>query len=380
MSFGTVALAGAFLKPDQFKGEKRYPLTLQFCEKCHLAQTGESIAPPAMFENYFYFTGAIKTMREHFQRYAGEIMLRFHPESVLEIGCNDGTLLRVLQKLGVKRLLGVDPAKNVTPDDLPIVNDYFGMAFADSHAARYDLILANNVFAHIEDINGVCAAAEKLLAPKGSLVIEVNRLDSLISELAYDWIYHEHHFYYSLLTLGAMLRRHGLEVYDCTRINTHAGSMRYYISRAGEHEPTRWVIQQMEYELWLGLNMLDAYRIFSLRASDHRDKLRALVRASGRVAGYGACGRTNTMLQYARLGTEDIAYIVDDAPAKHGFYTPGTHIPVVSAERLASDPPDALIVFAWSFMPEIAPKLRSFDGKVFVPLPFISDQNGLKAA
>jgi len=382
MNFGRVALAGAFLKPDAFDSEKRHALTLRFCEQCFLVQVGEQVPAEILFEHYFYFSSATETMRTHFQLMARDLVERFKPESVLEIGCNDGILLRPLQKLGVRRLLGVDPAKNVTPRDLPIINGYWGTEFAKAALGgdRFDLIVANNVFAHIADINDACAAVARTLAPGGSFVFEVNRLDDMVLGLAYDWVYHEHLYYYSLIALDTLLARHGLEVWDLKPIGTHAGSRRYYASAKGTHAVARAVHDQRAQELWAGLDKPARYLQFAQAAQAHSADLKALLAGYGKVAGYGACGRTNTLLQYAGLGAQDIAYIVDDAPAKHGFFTPGTHIEISPAERLVTEPPECVVVFAWSFLAEIQPKLRGFGGEIVIPLPHIYKQSERKAA
>lgn len=377
MDFGQVALAGAFLKPADFHAEQTYPLTLQFCEKCLLLQTGESIPAATLFEHYFYRTSAIATMREHFAQYAAELVKRFHPSNVLEIGCNDGVLLRPLHEMGVE-VLGVDPARNVTPTDLPVINAFWGEAFARDRWERYDLIVANNVFAHIEDINGAVAAVDRMLAAGGTFAFEVNSLDRMIYDLQYDWVYHEHLFYYSLAALENLLARHGLMVYDLQRLATHAGSMRYFACRKGDRPQSDQVRYQREREMWQGLYSAARFKAFAAKAAEHRTAMRELVGKYTTVAGYGACGRTNTMLQWC--GLDSLAYIVDDAPAKQGFYTPGTHIPIVDAERLHMGPPECLIVFAWSFLAEIQPKLRNYRGTVVIPLPHIYQQKERVAA
>lgn len=366
LDFGKVALAGAFLKAEGFAAEKRHPLTLQFCEKCLLLQTGESISPETLFQNYFYFSSATETMKRHFEQYAKQLVTRFKPASVLEIGCNDGVLLRPLHKMGIKRLLGVDPAVNVTPTDLPIVNAFWGKRFASQLGDKFDLILANNVFAHIEDINGACEAVAMSLEDGGSFVFEVNCLDELISGLQYDWAYHEHLFYYSMMAMQNLLARHGLEIYDLQRIATHAGSIRYFAGKAGQHAVSRSIADQRGLEKWMGLDSVTRFQSFAKAAFAHRAELQTLVRNFGSVAGYGACGRTNTMLQFCGFGPSDIQTIVDDAPAKHGYFTPGTHIPIT---KELTGKPECLIVFAWSFLDEITPKLKGYDGAVYVPLP-----------
>ena len=378
MDFGRVALAGAFLKHEQFAAEKFYQLTLQFCEACLLAQVGEQIPASELFENYFYHSSATATMRAHFANYARALVERFKPSNALEIGCNDGVLLRPLRALGVEAV-GVDPAG--LADDLPIIRGYWpNVGLGD--ATRFDLILANNVYAHIEDVNAATAAIARALAARGSFVFEVNRLDSLIAEQQYDWVYHEHRYYYSLLALDSLLARHGLEVYDCEPIPTHAGSMRYFAALRGAHEIECAVIEQRLRERKLGLDRVATFLDFAALAEAHRKVLRALVKSyAGSVSGYGACGRANTMLQWCGFGQEDIAYIVDDATAKHGFYTPGTHIPIVPREWARDvEAQSCFVVFAWSFWREIEPKLAGYPGKVVIPLPGLCELRQRAAA
>lgn len=387
MNFGDVALAGAFLKPSEFKGERKYPLSLEFCESCALVQIPQRVPPHEMFEDYFYFSSAIGTMRKHFALYASEIVERFAPETVVEIGCNDGVLLKPLADLGVRRLIGVDPAKNVTATiadpRIEVVSACFG---AGAPGGRADVVIANNVFAHIADINAATAEVSRMIGDDGVFVFEVNRLDGLVSDNQYDWVYHEHLYYYSCISLESLLARHGMVIFDMKRLGTHAGSIRYYACGMGSKHAqavTQAVDYQKRVEEWIGVNRVERLHKFAMRAEDHRDRLLEIVSNSvGRgevVAGYGACGRANTMLQYAELGADDIAFIVDDAPAKHGFYTPGSHIPILPSSALERDP-DKLIVFAWSFLPEIMDKCADFKGEIIVPLPDFYTVDARKAA
>ena len=375
MHFGDVALAGGFLREEGFAAERKYPLSLAFCEECFLLQVPQRVDPVTMFGDYFYFSSAIGTLRTHFAQYAGEIVERFAPQTVVEIGCNDGVMLKPLADLGVKRLVGVDPASNVTAaindPRIEVVNACFGKGVVPGSA---DVVIANNVFAHIADVNGATEAIAKLIGKTGVFVFEVNRLDSMIADLQYDWVYHEHLFYYSSLALSRHFERHGLEIFDLKRIGTHAGSIRYYVAKKGARPQSVRVEEQRDKDLWHGLNSVDRFHRFADDARAHRDELRALVgEARGRgdtVAGYGACGRANTMLQFCGLGAEDVAYIVDDAPAKHGFYTPGSHIPIRPSAALAEQP-ETLIVFAWSFLPEIMGRCADYRGEMVIPLPHI---------
>lgn len=371
MDFGDVALAGAFLTPEDFATERKHRLRLAYCESCLLLQVPDRVDSSTLFRDYFYFSSATETMRRHFNLLAMEIA-EMRPQSVVEIGCNDGVLLKPLAERGVD-VVGVDPARNVVAtiadDRIEVINEFFGPGVVSGKA---DVVVANNVFAHMPDIHGVTRAISDLLTNDGVFIFEVNRLDSMIADLQYDWVYHEHLFYFSLLALEKHFKNHGMEIFDCKKLGTHAGSMRYYAAKAGSRLKTKAVRIQMEIEIGRGLNKVERFELFERRASEHRLQMRSLVSEYRSVAGYGACGRANTMLQFCGFGKEDIQYIVDDAPAKHGYYTPGSHIPVVSRDSLISKPePDCLIVFAWSFMNEIRAKLLGYAGKVFVPLPHI---------
>ncbi len=367
MSFGNMALAGGFLKPEAFKSEQKYPLSLEFCESCYALQVPQRVPTDTLFSEYFYFSSATHTMRRHFIQYAAEIVERFQPKHVVEIGCNDGVLLNPLAMLGVEKLTGVDPARNVlesiTDPRITKIPEFFRAGMVPG---KTDVVVANNVFAHMPDINGVTAAIADLLTDDGVFIFEVNRLDSMIADLQYDWVYHEHFFYYSALALEKHLARHGLEIFDLKRLGTHAGSIRYYAGKRGLRRQSQMVSKQFDTDRWHGLDRIDTFQHFGSRAHAHAIELRELVeRQTGEVAGYGACGRTNTLLQFAGLDHRHISYIIDDAPAKQGFYTPGTHIPIVAREKQS---PDLMVVFAWSFLREIEPKIKGISN-VLIPLP-----------
>ena len=376
MSFGDVALAGAFLSPGEIGEEKKYPLTLEMCESCWIVQTGQDV--PGMFDHYHYFSSATQTMREHFRQCAAYLVERFKPKRCLEIGCNDGVLLKPIAELGVK-VVGVDPAANLTQDiGLEVVNEHWDGEVA-SMLGKFDLIVANNVFAHIPHINDALDGVRRALSGDGTFVVEVNRLDSMVMDGQYDWVYHEHCFYWSLPAFEKVLARNGLKIFDCQRLPTHAGSIRYYICKDGRSE-TRRVEQQRSTDMWAGVLGIDRMRRFADEAKAHSVAFRELVKQFKRVVGYGACGRTNTMLQYCDLSSEDIDYLIDDAPAKNGLYTPGTHIPIYRNGEKPLDESEALIVFAWSFLHEILPKIGAYKGRLFIPLPAIYEHKTRVAA
>lgn len=347
MDMGSVALAGGFLKPSQFAAEKKYQLALGFCPECYAVQVMEPVPPAELFSNYFYFSSATKTAKQHFEALAGEIET---DGLVVEIGCNDGVLLEPLKARGIKAV-GVDPSGVCQAEN--VIQSYFNSWTAEvirELHGKASVIVACNVFAHVEDPSAFTDAAKSLLDRDGYMVIEVHSLGDMVSGLQYDWIYHEHRYYYSLLTLMRHFERHGMSLYDVEKIPTHGGSLRVFVDH-GKRGLTERVRQQMREEIAQGLDRVETFHDFAGRAADHAASLKAACR--GVVAGYGASGRANTLIQYAGL---ELAYIVDDAPAKHGYCTPGSHIPIVSRERLEEEKPDRMLVLAWPYFREIAAK------------------------
>jgi SAM-dependent methyltransferase len=390
MDFGRVALAGAFLKPEQFPTEATYPLRLYFCHDCFAVQVIDKVNANVLFHDYFYFSSSIKTLRDHFREYAKEVTGRFlepGKSTVIEFGCNDGILLRPLADQQIRTVIGVDPATNVvkTIDDprVTVINEFFTEAVANQIVERYgeaDLVMANNVYAHIPDIQGVTRAVRRVLHQDGVFVFEVHYLGKVINEMQYDMIYHEHLYYYSLLSAMKHFERYDMMVFDIKPIPIHAGSMRFYVCKKGSrHAKTVFdaVIQLQREERSKGFDNAETFKRFAADVAERKAELMSLLdklRKEGkRVAGYGASGRANTMIQYCRIDHDHMEYVIDDAPAKQGFYTPGSHFLVRSSEVLREpDTPDYLLLFAWSFFDEIARKNHSYldnGGQMIIPLP-----------
>ena len=390
IDFGDVALAGGFLKKEEIPKEKKYPLAIVFCEDCYAVQVRDHIDPDILFKTDFYFSSAIRTLRDHFADYASEVAGRFLPNPkdavVLEFGSNDGVLLRPLADQGIGTVIGVDPATNIVDgiqdDRLLLVNDFFNVPAAGTIIEKYgkvDLVMANNVFAHITDINGTTDAVEKVLNDDGVFVFEVHYLGNIIQGMQYDFIYHEHIYYYSLLALENHFSRHGMVIFDIKPVPIHGGSIRYYATKKGSRyskniSPRVDALRKQEKEL--GYDKPEMYKEFASQIETKKEKLMSLLgalRDKGRtVAGYGASGRANTIIQYCGITDEHIDYMIDDGPAKQGLYTPGSHLLIRSNEALKQDKPDYILLFAWAFFNEIAAKCTDYlegGGRIIVPLP-----------
>ncbi|HWO42621.1 MAG TPA: class I SAM-dependent methyltransferase [Candidatus Eisenbacteria bacterium] len=385
LDLGDTALANHFLRADELgPGEAKYPLRIGFCPHCNHVQLTERVAPEAMFEHYLYVSSASETLKGHLDDLARELVARYRlgaNDLVVDIGCNDNTLLRSFRRFGV-RVLGIDPAANLAEfagEDIPRYTGFFGSAAAGTivstwgHAA---LVTATNTFPHIQDLQDFVDGILTVLRPGGALVMEMHYLLDLLEQAAFDTIYHEHVSYWALGPMQRLFEAHGMEIVDAERLSLHHGQLRVHVQRRGERGVCERVGQIVAAEGRAGLNRFETYAGFARRALKIKHELHgtlcALARIGRRVAGYGAPAKGNTLLGFLNIGPEILPYIVDRSPLKQGLYTPGTHIPVVAPDRLLSDQPDYLLLLAWNFADEILAQqaeYRKRGGKFMVPLP-----------
>ncbi len=380
------AIADAFV-PGEKLGEPQavYPLDLYLCRACGHAQLLDVLDPRVLFSNYIYETSVSASLKEHFRQYADTVAARqqLSPGAlVIDIGSNDGTLLRFFKEKGFA-VLGIDPAENIARkataggiETLP--------AFFDSQTARTlrrergpaAIVTANNVFAHSDAIADMADGIRELLAPDGVFVFEVSYLLDMVRHLVFDWIYHEHLCYHSIRPLAEFFRRHGLELIDVERVATKGGSIRCTVQKAGGPKAIAPVVAQMiAEEKATGLHTREFFDAFFARIEVEKRKLLAVLdeaKARGlTIAGYGASATTTTLMYHFELGPY-LEMLFDDDKLRHHLYSPGHHLPVLPGEALEEKRPDVVVVLAWRYAAPIAAKHEAHlkaGGRFLVPLP-----------
>lgn len=386
LNLGETALANQFLSADKIGlNEPKYPLRVGFCHECSHVQLMQAVPPLEMFENYLYISSASDTLKNHLWDLSDDVVRRYGlgaDDRVIDIGCNDGTLLQGFRRYGV-RTLGVDPAQNLAELTAASgIERYVGLFTAASaqeivsrwgHAAS---VTATNTFPHIQNLGDFIHGLHAVLRPRGVFVIEMHYLLDIIDQVAFDTVYHEHISYWALGPMKRLFEAHGMTIVDAERLPLHHGQLRVYVQRQGEGEVHSSVDKILAAEQAAGLDRFETYMRFAARAQkikkDLHQTLATFAREGTRVAGYGAPAKGNTLLGFLEIGPELLPYIVDRSPLKQGLYTPGTHIPVVAPERLLADRPDYVLLLAWNFVDEILEQQAEYvkaGGRFMVPVP-----------
>jgi len=368
--------------------EKLYPLVISTCTECWLTQTEDFADREEFFsDDYAYFSSFSKTWLDHAQAYVADMRTRLDlgPDSlVAEIAANDGYLLQYVKALGIP-CYGVEPthgtAEAARARGIDIVEKFFGRELGEKLARegrQADLIAANNVLAHVPDINDFVAGFAALLKPVGVATFEFPHLYEMVRGNQFDTAYHEHYSYLSLLAVERIFRANGLTVFDVGTTPHHGGSLRIYACRSdvGAHQPTPAVETIRETERRAGMDHPAFYASLQANAEAVRDGFRSFLkeaRAEGlKVAAYGAAAKGNTLLNFVGAGTDDIDFVVDRNPAKQGHYMPGSHIPIVGEDRLVSDQPDRVVILPWNIETEIRTQLSyisAWDGRFVTAVP-----------
>jgi hypothetical protein len=391
VDLGMSPLCESFLRADQRNAmEPFYPLHTYVCERCFLVQLEEYVAPEEIFTEYAYFSSYSSSWLRHAERYVEMAIGRFGlgPASrVVELASNDGYLLQYFVQRDVP-VLGIEPAVNVAKvaREKGVRTEclFFGADTAERLRAAgesADLILGNNVLAQVPDVRSFVAGIRILLKPGGSATLEFPHLLRLMRENQFDTIYHEHFSYFSMVTLVPFFASEGLVLYDVEELPSHGGSLRVFLRHV--EDATKPVTERVEAllaeERAAGLDRIEGYAAFSEQVQETKrallDFLIQARRAGKRVAGYGAPGKANTLLNYCGIRTDFVEFTVDRNPYKHGRYTPGTHIPIFPPEKIREAKPDYLLILPWNLKQEIVEQeayIRDWGGRFVVPIPKVT--------
>lgn len=387
LKLGPTPLANRFIKPGaKHEPEPSYPLDVCLCKKCGLVQLGFVVPPEILFKDYIYFSSTSTTICNHFAQLADEVLAKFASKGdlIVEVASNDGVLLKNMLGKGV-RPLGVEPATNIAKvangAGIETLNDFFNSQtakkiFDERGPAR--VILANNVFAHIPDLNDCVKGMGLLLSDDGAVIIEFPQLSDLYENLEFDTIYHEHLSYFSLKPLMHLFGKFGMDLFDARKFPVHGGTLRIYVQKKGG--PNKVNSDRLQSlvanEERLGLYTEKAYEQFAKDVETLRHELLAMLHGlkekGKRIAAYSAPAKGNTLLNYCRIGPDLVDYAVDKSPVKQGLLTPGMHIPIFGLDHIRADRPDYLLVLAWNFKDEIMAQQSEFSsagGHFIIPVP-----------
>jgi SAM-dependent methyltransferase len=378
LDLGKTPLANSYLsRPTD--PEKWFPLQLLFCNDCTLVQLSCVVNPALMFREYSYRTSTSQTMQHHFDELAESIrskFLRSSKDLVVEIGSNDGTLLGAFKKLGA-RVLGIDPAENLAKianqrglETLPeFFNSELALKILETKGPA-KVVIGSNVFAHVDDLHDLMRGVLALLEDDGIFSIEVPYLGDLVQNVEYDTIYHEHLSYFTVHPIASLFAEFGMQLLDVARLETHGGSIRV----TGKKTRRRALaVPLLSFEDRCGLNKASTYRSLAQRVRYQKEYLNHTLKSiktnGHKIAGYGAPAKGNTMLNFCRIGTDTLDYLVDTTPEKIGKYSPGMHIPIRETRAFHHDPPPFALLLAWNYEKEIILKEQNYTGRFIVPIP-----------
>ncbi len=384
-------LANSYVRfEDARKAEKLYPLKVWVCDKCLLSQLEEFESPDAIFSDYLYFSSFSTTWVEHARRYSEMMIERFHFDSnshIVEIASNDGYLLQHFKARGIP-VLGIEPAGNVAKvaieeKNIATIVEFFGVETAKQLVAEgksADLMLGNNVLAHVPDINDFVAGLKIGLKPTGVITFEFPHLLRLIEQNQFDTIYHEHFSYLSFLTVEKIFAHHGLILFDVEELPTHGGSLRIFARHSDNASAVAGVTDRVatmkEKEEGFGLRRIETYTSFGEQVKQTKRKLLKFLieaKSEGRsIAGYGAAAKGVTLVNYCGVGDDLLDYVVDKSFHKQNHYLPGVRIPIYAPEKIFETQPDYVLILPWNLRKEISAEMagiRKWGGQFVVPIP-----------
>jgi len=384
ISLGKSPLANNLLKKP--KTAVLYPLEVEFCSNCFNCQLSYIVSRDELFRGYLYVTSTTKTFRDHFGKMAEDITKEFKLGThslVVDIGSNDGLLLKKFNQLGIKTV-GVEPAANIAEiarkDGVNTIVDFFNEDVVTKiveENGEADIVTANNVFAHTENLDVVVNNVKELLDLQGVFIIECQYLLDTIKDITFDNIYHEHIHYFSLLTLKKFFERFGMKIFKVEHIDNHGGSIRVYIQNDFiNRDIDKSVIEFLKKEKRMGLHKLDTYKKFAKKAYKTRDDFKKYIKKlkskKKTIVGYGAPAKATTFLNFCKITNKQIDYVIDDNALKQGLFIPGVNIPIKSKAELDKKLPDYIVILAWNFAPEILKNLEEYKlrgVKFIIPQP-----------
>jgi len=381
--------ANAFVsEADKDTAQTCFPLDVYFCQACAHLQLLDVVNPSVLFENYVYVSGTSPVFVQHFEDYAENLIGRFdHLEKgrVLDIGSNDGTLLKAFKKRGMT-VLGIDPAKDIakqaTDDGIPTIADFFNKDRAAEILKQHgpmQCITANNVFAHGDDLQGIVNGVKVLLDDQGVFVFEVSYALDVYEKTLFDTIYHEHLAYHSLKPLQRFFERNGLRFISAKRVASHGGSLRGIVARKNsDHARDNSAPDLIALEHKTGIDKAETWAAFGAKINQIKSQLMEILEKAKdhdkTIAAFGAPAKATTLMYHFGLGPDTIDFIIDDSPLKQGLYSPGMHIPVLSSRAIDDKKPDMIVILAWNFAETIIGNHQDFlnaGGQFVVPLPTV---------
>lgn len=391
LDLGISPLANSYVNSDRMQqSESMYPLKTFVCDSCYLVQVEDYESPDHIFSDYAYFSSYSESWLAHCKSYVNKMIERFgfnSQQQVIEIASNDGYLLQYFAEREVP-VLGIEPAANVAAvakeRGIPTVVNFFGTELAEKlreQGQSADLLLGNNVLAHVPNLNDFVSGMKIVLKPSGVITMEFPHLKELIEYVQFDTIYHEHYSYFSFTTVCELFSKHGLVVFDVDKLSTHGGSLRIYVQHAdySEREISLAVLHLIEEELAYGIKDLDMYQMYKEQAVKlKRDIVRLCIdlKNEGKtIAGYGAPAKGNTLLNYCGLDKDYFDFTVDRSPHKQGKYLPGSRVPIYAPDKIKDEKPDYLFVLPWNLKDEIIKQteyIREWGGKWIIPVPHVS--------
>ncbi len=387
LTLGPTPLANAFLTKHQLDlPEYYYPLDVYFCNTCSFLELGHVVSPVVLFGDYVYVSSTSPVFIKHFEEFAKDVYTRFNLNNkslVIDLGSNDGILLKPFKKLGTK-ILGIEPAKAIAKvarkEGVSTLAEYFSVRLAKNIVKKYGnakVITATNVFAHIDDLDEVIKGLNILLAEDGMFIMEAPYLIDFIEKRYFDLVYHEHLSYWAIKPLITLFKRFDMTVFDVQKVPVHGGSIRVFVKKnKASHKIQKSVKEFLTKEQNMKLSKIETYFEYEKLVLENKIKLVTLLsqlKSKGaKIAAYGAPAKGNTLLNFFSIGTEILDYVVDDSSWKQGLYTPGKRIPVVSSKELYRTSPDYLLILAWNFAESIMEnhiQYKKDGGKFIIPVP-----------